>query len=110
MNTKKRRLYHLIISLLLAVCLLTGCITSPRKEPGSAQTETESTKASESESYESLHEDSLKTQESFDLLTEDLFKDYVTQNLINLHYTLAHPENFGITEYPITYGARTRRV
>ena len=104
MNTKKRRLYHLIISLLLAVCLLTGCITSPRKEPGSAQTETESTKASESESYESLHEDSLKTQESFDLLTEDLFKDYVTQNLINLHYTLAHPENFGITEYPITYG------
>lgn len=36
---------------------------------------------------------------SFDAYTEQLFRDEISENTINLHYTLAYPENYGITEY-----------
>ncbi len=39
------------------------------------------------------------TEELFDAYTEQLFLDEIKLNTINLHYTLAYPENFGITEY-----------
>lgn len=39
------------------------------------------------------------TEELFDAYTEELFINEIVLNTINLHYTLAHPENFGITEY-----------
>lgn len=48
-----------------------------------------------------------KTQddpEAFDACMDEMFKESVAQNTINLHYTLAYPENYGITDYPITLG------
>ena len=41
---------------------------------------------------------------SFDPFTEDLFRSEVSSNTINLHFTLSHPETFGITDVPITLG------
>ncbi len=41
---------------------------------------------------------------SFDNFLNDIFVTEVTSNTINLHYTLANPENFGITDYPVTLG------
>ncbi|MDE6184978.1 MAG: DUF885 domain-containing protein, partial [Lachnospiraceae bacterium] len=41
---------------------------------------------------------------AFDAYMDEMFKELVAQNTINLHYTLAYPENYGITEYPITLG------
>lgn len=38
-------------------------------------------------------------EQQFDAFTEQLFLDEIILNTINLHYTLAYPENFGITEY-----------
>ncbi|MBR6642739.1 MAG: DUF885 domain-containing protein [Lachnospiraceae bacterium] len=38
-------------------------------------------------------------EQQFDAFTEQLFLDEIVLNTINLHYTLAYPENFGITEY-----------
>ena len=35
----------------------------------------------------------------FDDYTQELFQEDVVQNTINLHYTLANPENYGITDY-----------
>jgi len=43
-------------------------------------------------------------EELFDEYTEKLFLEEVKLNTINLHYTLAHPENFGITEYEPSLG------
>lgn len=43
--------------------------------------------------------------EDFDIYTEELFKEDVTQNTVNLHYTLANPENYGITDYEVTLGS-----
>ena len=43
-------------------------------------------------------------QKEFDTYLEELFTQEVTASTINLHYTLKNPENFGITDYVVTYG------
>lgn len=42
--------------------------------------------------------------ERFDAYIENLFLEDVVGNTINLHYTLAHPEDYGITDYEVTLG------
>lgn len=37
--------------------------------------------------------------------TDELFLGEVASNTLNLHYTLAHPEEYGITDYAISLGA-----
>ncbi|MBQ7782065.1 MAG: DUF885 domain-containing protein [Lachnospiraceae bacterium] len=36
---------------------------------------------------------------TFNTLTETIFKEELSGNTLNLHYTLAHPEDFGIAHY-----------
>lgn len=43
--------------------------------------------------------------EEFDTFLDQLFENEVSSNLINLHYTLADPEAFGIDDYEITLGS-----
>lgn len=43
--------------------------------------------------------------ERFEAYTDEVFKENVVQNTINLHYTLAYPENYGITDYEVTLGS-----
>ncbi len=43
--------------------------------------------------------------EKFDVYIEQLFKEEAAANTINLHYTLAYPENYGITDYEVTLGS-----
>lgn len=49
--------------------------------------------------------DAVYDTSSFDAFLDDLFADEVTCDLITLNYSVAHPENFGITEYEVTYGS-----
>ncbi|MBS6193949.1 MAG: DUF885 domain-containing protein [Clostridiales bacterium] len=46
-----------------------------------------------------------QTNRQFEAYTDALFANDVRQNALNLHYTLAHPENFGITDYPVSLGS-----
>ena len=46
-----------------------------------------------------------KDSRDFDLLFQEFFCREITSNTLNLHYTLAYPENFGIKEYPVTFGS-----
>ena len=41
---------------------------------------------------------------SFVDFTEEMFLSEIQGNTLNLHYTLAEPESFGITDYPVTLG------
>lgn len=41
---------------------------------------------------------------AFDAFTEQIFFTEIAENTINLHFTLAHPENYGITNSTITLG------
>lgn len=41
----------------------------------------------------------------FDQFTDSMFQNEVISSTLNLHYTLEHPEKYGITNYPVTYGS-----
>jgi len=41
---------------------------------------------------------------AYDAFLEELFLQEIAENTINLHFTLAHPENAGITDYEVTLG------
>ena len=45
-----------------------------------------------------------KDQAKFDQFLEDQFRENVQSDSISLHYTLAHPENYGITDMEPTLG------
>ncbi|MBE5933593.1 MAG: DUF885 domain-containing protein [Lachnospiraceae bacterium] len=45
-----------------------------------------------------------KEQEKFDTYLQESFEESVTTDTVTLHYTLAHPENFGITMEEVTLG------
>lgn len=49
-------------------------------------------------------ETSTQAQEEFDTYLDELFLSEVALNTVNLHYTLAYPENYGITDYEVTLG------
>lgn len=49
-------------------------------------------------------EEYVKEQKAFDEFTDEMFRDEVSANIINLHYNLANPEDYGITDYDITLG------
>lgn len=42
--------------------------------------------------------------EQFDTFTDELFLEEISANTVDLHYTLAYPENYGIDEYEVTIG------
>ena len=44
------------------------------------------------------------SQEEFSEYLSQIFKSEVAASTLNMHYSLAHPENYGITNYKVTYG------
>lgn len=47
----------------------------------------------------------MKKQPDFSSYTQTLFQDQLASDTIGLHYTLAHPEDYGITSREITLGS-----
>lgn len=92
--------FHLFLSLILSAALITGCVA-----PSTQETTVPTEAAGESSaSYEKYEKANLEAQEHFDQLVDDLFLDEVDNSLITLHYTLANPAAFGITDYDKTLG------
>ena len=71
--------------ILLVCCLLTGC--GAKLLPGTAQ--------------------GTETALSFDEFSEHFFRTEISSNTINLHFTLSEPEDYGITDPPISLGSLT---
>ena len=40
-----------------------------------------------------------QTQQAFTDYTDQVFRSEIAASTLNMHYTLAHPENYGINEY-----------
>lgn len=76
---------RVLLPILLVCCLLTGC--GAKLLPDSAQ-ETEA-------------------EISFDEFSEHFFRTEISSNTINLHFTLSEPEDYGITDPPISLGSLT---
>ena len=45
-----------------------------------------------------------KEQARFDALMDETFRDSLIDSLLTLHYSVSDPENYGITDYPCTFG------
>lgn len=87
--------------LLAAASLGSGCGTAPDITQTSA--------AAPSREYEAYTSDSVKEQNAFDRFTEDLFRKEVSSSLLSLHYSLADPEAWGITEAESAFGEASAR-
>lgn len=49
-------------------------------------------------------------QQEFNTYLDNLFRQEIIGNTINLHYTLKSPENYGISSYAVTYGDINKEV
>ncbi|MCI9136930.1 MAG: DUF885 domain-containing protein [Lachnospiraceae bacterium] len=45
-----------------------------------------------------------ETQNKFSKYLNQVFRTEITASTLNMHYSLAHPENYGIVDYTVTYG------
>ncbi len=79
---KKKFIRWLSLFLALFLAFETGCTNIPAK-PG---------------------ENRKQTQQEFSDYTNQIFCSEVTASTLNMHYSLAHPENYGISDYKVTYG------
>ena len=111
MKQRTQKYLHAILALVLSLCLITGCSLFPNSTPEAEKnTVLETTaKAAGNGSLEDPAAQPDKTallaaQKAFDQFTENLFKQEAAQSLLTLHYTLADPENYGITDYDRTLG------
>ena len=77
-HTLCRRSIALLLTLSLALTSLTACKSGKKAEA---------------------------EQERFDSFTNEVFASDITENIMNLHWTLAFPENFGIEDYEISFGS-----
>lgn len=88
---------HWFLLLVLSVTMmLSACGQNQNAEPTIAPTATATPVATTTPT--------LEVQSQFDEFTNELFSNEIALNTINLHYTLAYPENFGITEYEPSLG------
>lgn len=105
MKQRKPIYLQFILSLILVITLVTGCAA-----PGQGTLENTAapeTAGETTQSYEKYDKADLDAQADFDQFINDLFLDEVDESLITLHYTLANPAAYGITDYDKTLGTVT---
>ena len=82
---------------LAAALLLVGCTKGTIVKDGVKEEK-------ESGNSEEFHKKEQSDSERFDEYTDRYFREEIVDNTINLHYTLAYPENYGIDDYEVTLG------
>lgn len=80
-----------LLILTVSICSMTSCQTPDGKNYESHSSKNESAQATE-------------VQTAFDEFTMSLFREEITENTLNLHYTLEDPSSCGISDYPLTLG------
>ena len=111
MKQRTQKYLHAILALVLSLCLITGCSLFPNSASQTAKNTIQETTAEaltenpSDASFSQPDEAALAAaQEAFDQYTENLFKQEAAQSFLTLHYTLADPESYGITDYDRTLG------
>lgn len=78
--------------IVLSCLILAGCSAPPKTDESPSPKATYAT------------EETAQTAADFDTFLDEFFRTEVSSNTINLHFTLSKPENYGITDTPITLG------
>lgn len=97
----------LVLTLLCAV-LLGGCLPSSRKNKNPAATLAAPYEEVTAESYEAFDEKKIVARREFDRLTDRLFRESLSSNLIDQHFLVKNPAAYGITGDPPLYGTISR--
>lgn len=98
----------LAMVMMFAVLLLNGCGGKEQEAAPTATTAPTATAAPTATVAPTdvpVSEADMEKAAQFDDYMNELFKSEIALNTINLHYTLAYPENFGITEYTPSLGS-----
>lgn len=100
MNFSKWHFYKRTWVLLLILFILTGCVRSSNR----TDTDTASGTTIDTQDYEIYKKETFDAQKAFNEFCDNLFQQQLTRSVLNLHYSLAEPAAYGITDYPVTYG------
>ena len=102
MKKRTTRLLALFLALLLMVsgCTLPVKLTNGRN-PFRSETPSATAPSGGPNESQPPSADAQKTRDQFSKLCKELFEDEVTSDMITLHYSLAYPENYGITDYDV---------
>lgn len=77
-SSYRRGLYRLLLTTTVLILVLSGCKAFSKTSPD---------------------------DKSFETFTNRLFQQEVSSSTISLHYTLQNPSDYGLLDYPITYGS-----
>lgn len=104
MNKKTDPAKRMLCLGLVLVLLLTGCTKGTIDADGfkTEKGKIEQFDAKEPNGSEKADEKEQRGSERFDEFTDQYFREEIVDNTINLHYTLAYPENYGIDDYEVT--------
>lgn len=110
---KKKNLTQLLAMLLTIAMLvsMTGCRSVTVSRDGSENVTEPTTEKSTEKSTEKKTEvdrtskEAKAEQAEFEEYTDEIFKEELKLNIINLHCTIANPEEYGINDYEISMGS-----
>lgn len=105
MRTIRKQIYSkLLVPILLSTSLLTGC--RQRSDVPAPTTAAPFTEESTTD-YEHYEEDQIIARREFDELTQELFREEISTDQINLHYLLKDPSAYGISGAQYLYAPIT---
>ncbi len=101
---KKQMISTVLVSALLSTTMLSGC-----KSGSDANTATTAAPFAEESmaEYEAFDEQKLQTQTAFDQAMEELFREEIRADQMNMHYLLNDPASYGITQAEHLYAPVT---
>lgn len=97
----------LTLTMLLSVSGCRSITVNRNSENEMTERETEETTKEEQELKKEIDKNSAEAkaeQKKFNNYMDEIFRNEVKLNILNLHCTLAHPENYGIDDYEVTLG------
>lgn len=100
----KQRLSSATLCVLFTLFLLAAAASAPGCSSEDSKYVKDSSQGDNGFTTDNIKQPDSSIVASFDAFTEALFCEEISQNMINLHFTLAHPENYGITDYEVTLG------
>ncbi len=103
MHHNPARFFRFLLPVFLTAALITGCLAGDGGEASDAA-RPQGADHPGGQIFEHYEAGTMTAQADFDRMMKELFLDEVDGSLITLHYTLADPAAYGITDYPITFG------
>lgn len=105
---KKIKLRVLSIVLLLVIALTSCSRSTTLKSTDSKETTQKETSSKPAKKTQPSSKEAKAEQEAFDAYMDEIFVKELPLNIINLHFLVEKPQDFGIKSYDVTMGQPTR--